>query len=87
MGIESTWNDNNEYELWSEDATCDGFGHPVELDLIRPVQALLMNRASFEAQREAAPAERPFLFPGLGRWVYSVMSRPGVVTIPPPGAP
>ena len=46
-----------------------------------------MNRASFEAQREAAPAERPFLFPGLGRWVYSVMSRPGVVTIPPPGAP
>ena len=41
MGIESTWNDNNEYELWSEDAICDGFGHPVELDRIRPVQALL----------------------------------------------
>lgn len=76
MGIESTWNDNNEYELWSEDAICDGFGHPVELDRIRPVQALLMSRASFEAQREAAPVERPFLISrsgplGLQRYVQT----------------
>ncbi|GAE72955.1 alpha-glucosidase [Cutibacterium acnes JCM 18916] len=73
--------------MWSEDAICDGFGHPVELDRIRPVQALLMSRASFEAQREAAPVERPFLISrsgplGLQRYVQT-----GVVTIPPLGAP
>ena len=37
-GIDVAWNDNNEYELWDEDAVCDGFGHPVPLALVRPVQ-------------------------------------------------
>lgn len=76
VGVESTWNDNNEYELWSEDATCDGFGRPVELDRIRPFMALLMNRASWEAQREACPGQRPFLISrsgplGLQRYVQT----------------
>ena len=42
-GIDVAWNDNNEYELWDEDAVCDGFGHPVPLALVRPVQPLLMD--------------------------------------------
>jgi len=59
-GIDCAWNDNNEYELWNEDAVCDGFGRPVALDLARPIQALLMTRASFEEQARAKPGERPF---------------------------
>ena len=34
-GIDVGWNDNNEYGLWDEDATCDGFGRPVPLELVR----------------------------------------------------
>src|SRR6516165_8132808 len=52
-GIDSAWNDNNEYELWSEDARCAGFGEAVPLDLVRPAQALLMTRASYEEQQRA----------------------------------
>jgi alpha-glucosidase len=26
MGIDSTWNDNNEYEVWDGEARCYGFG-------------------------------------------------------------
>ena len=33
-------NDNNEYELWNEDARCAGFGQPLPLDLVRPAQPL-----------------------------------------------
>lgn len=65
-GIDSTWNDNNEYELWDEDAACDGFGEPVDLTLIRPVMAQLMSRASWEAQRAFAPENRPFLISRSG---------------------
>jgi alpha-glucosidase len=76
MGIDAAWNDNNEYELWNEDARCAGFGAPVELDLIRPAQALLMTRASFEEQERANPAERPFTVtraggPGIQRYAQT----------------
>jgi alpha-glucosidase len=75
-GIDCAWNDNNEYELWNEDAVCDGFGRPVALDLIRPVQALLMTRASFEEQARANPGERPFTVtragcPGIQRYAQT----------------
>jgi alpha-glucosidase len=58
--IDSAWNDNNEYELWNEDARCAGFGEPLPLDLMRPAQPLLMTRASHEEQQRARPEERPF---------------------------
>ena len=41
--------------LPDEDATCDGFGTPVPLELVRPIQALLMTRATLERQRAAKP--------------------------------
>ena len=41
-GVDAGWNDNNEYGLWDDDATCDGFGEPAPLAMVRPVQALLM---------------------------------------------
>lgn len=75
-GIGSTWNDNNEYEIWDFKAQCDGFGKPIDVGLIRPLFSLLMMRASEEAQLEYAPEERPYLIsrsgcPGLQRHVQT----------------
>ncbi len=60
-GIAATWNDNNEFEVWDRRARCAGFGRPIAVNQIRPVQALLMARASQEAQRDKAPGRRPYL--------------------------
>ncbi len=75
-GIDAGWNDNNEYELWDETAECHGFGIPTPLDLLRPVQPLLMTRATLEAQRRHAPTARPFTvtragMPGVQRYAQS----------------
>eukprot|EP00271_Cylindrocystis_brebissonii_P015613 TRINITY_DN38564_c0_g1_i1.p1 TRINITY_DN38564_c0_g1~~TRINITY_DN38564_c0_g1_i1.p1 ORF type:complete len:880 (+),score=112.87 TRINITY_DN38564_c0_g1_i1:332-2971(+) len=59
-GMSSAWNDNNEYELWEEDATCHGFGHPTPLSLTRPLHSLLMTRASLEQQVRSKPEERAY---------------------------
>ncbi|MCI0710898.1 MAG: alpha-glucosidase [Chloroflexi bacterium] len=72
-GIDSTWNDNNEYQLWDDDAVCDGFGDSIQLGMIRPLQSLLMTRASFEAQQEFLPDIRPFVLcrsgaPGIQKY-------------------
>jgi len=71
-GIGSTWNDNNEYEIWDRQAQCDGFGTPIDISLIRPLHSLLMVRASEEAQQAHAPDKRPYLIcrsgaPGIQR--------------------
>lgn len=71
-GIGSTWNDNNEYEIWDDLARCSGFGREIPISLIRPVQPILMTRASEEAQKRHAPGKRPYLIsrsgaPGLQR--------------------
>lgn len=75
-GIDSTWNDNNEYEIWDKDARCFGFGKEIPVGLIRPLQPLLMMRASYEAQVEYAPNIRPYLIsrsgcPGMNRYVQT----------------
>ena len=44
-GVTSVWNDNNEYEIWDEDAVCDGDGRPFPQALARPAQPLLMTQA------------------------------------------
>src|SRR5258707_9615265 len=59
-GVDAGWNDNNEYGLWDDDAICAGYGEPTPLALLRPVQALLMTRATREAQLAAKPNIRPF---------------------------
>ncbi|RFB78917.1 glycoside hydrolase family 31 protein [Methylovirgula sp. 4M-Z18] len=73
MGIAAAWNDNNEYELWDEGATC---GHNLPLTLTRPLQALLMTRASRDEQIAAAPDAIPFTItragcPGLQRYAQT----------------
>jgi alpha-glucosidase len=75
-GIDCAWNDNNEYGFWNEDAVCNGFGTAMPLDLARPLQPLLMTRASIEEQRRYQPAERAFTVtragcPGIQRYAQT----------------
>ncbi|WGE57393.1 glycoside hydrolase family 31 protein [Actinobacillus equuli] len=75
-GIDATWNDNNEYEVWDGNAKCVGFGKEIPIKLIRPLQPLLMMKSSYEAQREFAPHLRPYLIsrsgsPGMNRYVQT----------------
>ena len=60
-GIRATWNDNNEYEIWDRRAVFAGFGQPRPAAPERPVQTLLMMRASRQAQLAFRPDERPYL--------------------------
>ena len=60
MGMEATWNDNNEYEIWDARARFAGFGTPVPAAAMRPAQPVLMTRASRRAQVEARPGQRPY---------------------------
>jgi alpha-glucosidase len=66
MGIDSTWNDNNEFEVWDGEARCHGFGQQIAIKHIRPVMPLLMMRASLEAQQRFAPEKRPYLISRSG---------------------
>jgi alpha-glucosidase len=61
LGIPCTWNDNNEFEIWSTSALAHGFGNPRPACEARPLQTLLMMQASHAAQAEFAPQQRPFL--------------------------
>ncbi|WP_422378423.1 TIM-barrel domain-containing protein [Roseibium sp.] len=75
-GIASTWNDNNEYEVWDDEAVCSGFGDPVPVNLIRPLHSQLMTRASYDAQWENQPDRRPYLIsrcasPGTQRYAQT----------------
>ena len=76
VGVDAAWNDNNEFGFSNEDAVCAGFGGPMPLDLARPLQALLMTRASLDEQRRHAPHERQFSVtrsgcPGVQRYAQS----------------
>jgi alpha-glucosidase len=57
LGVTATWNDNNEYEIWSRRA----LAHAGPAAATRAVQPLLMARASRQAQIEHAPDRRPFV--------------------------
>ncbi|MBD1382542.1 glycoside hydrolase family 31 protein [Metabacillus arenae] len=65
-GIDSTWNDNNEFEVWNKEAVCHGFGTKAPFERFRALQPLLMMKASYEAQKEYDPESRPFLISRSG---------------------
>lgn len=65
-GIDALWNDNNEFGLWDDDAVCEGFGKPLPMGLARPLQTLLMARASYEITRKVRPGLRPFVLSRSG---------------------
>jgi alpha-glucosidase len=75
-GIDVTWNDNNEFEIGDDAAECDGFGKPIPLSLARPLQTLLMVKASVEATQAHKPDARPFALtrsasPGMQRYAQT----------------
>ena len=65
-GFTSTWNDNNECEIWDEGARLHGFGNPLKAMDVRPVQAILLLRASFEAALELNEKSRPYIISRAG---------------------
>ena len=54
QGVAATWNDNNEFEIWSTKALIHGFGETRRAVETKTLQTLLMMRSSWEAQREFA---------------------------------
>ncbi len=60
-GIAATWNDNNEYEVWDASARFAMGGEARPAAEARPLQALLMARASRVAQGAHAPTVRPYV--------------------------
>lgn len=72
-GFDFGWNDNNEYEAWREGSAGRGFGTELPVHASRPLHALLMTRATFEASAARAPDKRPFTItragpPGIQRY-------------------
>lgn len=72
-GFDAGWNDNNEYEVGREGSVATGFGAPLDATAIRPLHAMLMTRATYEATLERKPDERPFTIsragpPGIQRY-------------------
>lgn len=65
-GLGSTWNDNNEFEIASPAARMHGFGSPRPAIEAKPLQSLLMMRASRQAQQAHAPDKRPFVVSRAG---------------------
>ncbi len=49
-GYLNTWNDNNEYDVTSDEVYACGFGHEIKARDIRPLFSYLMTMASLEAQ-------------------------------------
>ena len=75
-GIDAGWNDNNEYAIMDDAAACNGFGQSLPIHRARPLHALLMTRASFEAQAAHRPGEPVFSVtrggpPGLQRYAQT----------------
>ncbi|MGJ4931783.1 TIM-barrel domain-containing protein [Bradyrhizobium sp. HKCCYLS2038] len=65
-GVTAVWSDNNEYEIWDEDAVCAGDGRPFPQALARPAQALLMHKLAYETQAAQDPGKRPYTITRAG---------------------
>ncbi len=66
LGIQSTWNDNNEFEVTSPSALANHFGEPAPAIESKPLQTMLMLRASRRAQQDHDRRQRPFLVSRAG---------------------
>ncbi len=66
VGFTGGWNDNNEYEIGRDGARATGFGKPMDAPAARPLHALLMTRATYEATLARDPAKRPFTITRAG---------------------
>ena len=66
VGIDATWNDNNEFEITGAGARSFMFRHPTPAVEIKPLQTMLMLRVSRAAQVAHAPTRRPFMVTRAG---------------------
>jgi len=66
VGFTAVWNDNNECEIWDEQAQLHGFGSPLNAMNVRPLQAMLMTRASYEVTKDIKADERPYTITRAG---------------------
>ncbi len=66
IGVEATWNDNNEFEVTSPEALAAMFGAAAPAIESKPLQTMLMLRTSRRAQQDHAPDRRPFLVSRAG---------------------
>jgi alpha-glucosidase len=76
QGIEVGWNDNNEYAIAAEDAYSEAWGLKLPIHRSRPLHALLMTRATFEAQLASGDASSAFTVtragpPGIQRYAQT----------------
>jgi alpha-glucosidase len=76
VGVAATWNDNNEYEVLNPRTMAHGFGAPYPAREMKPLQTLLMLRASRRAQLEHAPGAAPYVvsragFAGMQRYAQT----------------
>ncbi|MEO8119930.1 MAG: TIM-barrel domain-containing protein, partial [Rhodoferax sp.] len=75
-GIDTGWNDNNEYAIMDDGAMCHGFGEAIPMHRARPLHPLLMTRATFEAQAAHRPDKEVFTVtrggsPGIQRYAQT----------------
>jgi alpha-glucosidase len=76
FGIDAGWNDNNEYAIMDDAASCAGFGAKLPLHRARALHPLLMTRATFEAQAAHRRDEAVYTVtrggpPGLQRYAQT----------------
>lgn len=76
FGIDVGWNDNNEYGVMDDAAQCHGFGNAIPIHRARPLHALLMTRATFEAQGQRVSRAENFTVtrggsPGIQRYAQT----------------
>lgn len=79
VGIDTGWNDNNEYEIWSESGRSHGSGGAdgaIPIHRSRSLQALLMTQATTQTQAADKPNERVYTVtragpPGIQRYAQT----------------
>ena len=65
LGVESIWNDNNEFELDDDLALCDNAGEPTKANALRPLLSNQMAATAYEALAEQGNL-RPFVLSRAG---------------------
>ncbi|MDZ5781980.1 glycoside hydrolase family 31 protein [Marinococcus luteus] len=65
-GIDATWNDNNEFEIWDPEAVIHLFGQGGKFQEYRAIFPMLMTKSSLEAQTEFDSEKRPYLISRAG---------------------
>jgi alpha-glucosidase len=76
FGIDIGWNDNNEYEIWSETGASHGDGNTLPIHRSRSLHALLMTKATALQQAASQPNERMYTItragpPGIQRYAQT----------------